>query len=163
MTTERVIEHNRKINLYNLHQIQFAETDCTSGTTDMDVSKKLVDNEGKVVMLVEALTKDYYSNGDLNATKGCFTKRFEFAKETVNSRPWFDFIVSFMTSVRYRMVLANNQKYLAYYSHIWLPKYEKEQCVIAELLNMKAVHEKDGIVKNTARATYAISVSPSHT
>ena len=97
MTIERVLEYNGKKDFYNLQQIQFAETDCTSETTDMDVSKKLVDNEGNIVMLIEALTMDYYSNDDLYATKGCFIKRFEFTKDIINSRPWFDFIVSFTT------------------------------------------------------------------
>ena len=146
MTIERVLEYNKKIDFYNLQQIQFAETDCTSETTDMDVSKKLVDNEGNIVMLIEALTMDYYSNDDLYATKGCFIKRFEFTKDIINSRPWFDFIVSFITSVRYRMVLSNNQKFLAYYNYIWSQKIDGEQCVIAELLDMKIVHKKNGIV-----------------
>lgn len=147
MTIERALECNGKIDIYNLQHIQFTETDCTSNTTDMDVSKKLVDNKGNVAMLVEAITMDFHSNDDLCATKGCFIKRFEFTKDIINSWPWFDFIVSFMTCVRYKMVLLSNQKkFLSYYNYIWSQKIEKEQCVIAELLDMKAVQKNDGII-----------------
>ena len=44
------------------------------------------------------------------------------------------------------MVLSNNQKFLAYYNYIWSQKIDGEQCVIAELLDMKIVHKKNGIV-----------------
>ncbi len=146
MTTERIIQYDGKIDFYNLQLMQLTESDITSETTDNQVSKKLIDKDGNIVMLIEAQTMDYYSNDDINATKGCFIKRFEFVKELVNTRPWLNFIASFMTGVRYRMVWSNNQKFLAYYNYIWSQKIEEEQCVIAELLDMKVVHKKNDIV-----------------
>ena len=64
--------------------MQLTESDITSETTDNQVSKKLIDKDGNIVMLIEAQIMDYYSNDDINATKGCFIKRFEFVKELVN-------------------------------------------------------------------------------
>jgi hypothetical protein len=42
--------------------------------------------------------------------------------------------------------LLGEEKFLDYYNYIWSQKIEEEQCVIAELLDMKVVHKKNDIV-----------------
>ena len=66
MTTERIIQYDGKIDFYNLQLMQLTESDITSETTDNQVSKKLIDKDGNIVMLIEAQTMDYYSNDDLS-------------------------------------------------------------------------------------------------
>lgn len=146
MTIERVIHYNGEIDLFNLQQIRFSETDRTSETTDMDVSKMLVDSDGNILVLIEVLTIDFYPTDDANNTKGCYIKRFEFAEAILDKQPFIDFIKDFVTSVRYRMVWTNGNRFKAYYNYIWTQKNENEQCVIAEILELEAIHKEGGVV-----------------
>ena len=66
MTTERIIQYDGKIDFYNLQLMQLTKSDITSETTDNQVSKKLIDKDGNIVMIIEAQTMDYYSNDDIN-------------------------------------------------------------------------------------------------
>ena len=146
MTIERVLHYNREIDLFNLQQTRFSETDRTSETTDMNVSKMLVDREGNILVLIEVLTMDFYPTDDANNTKGCYIKRFEFVEDILDKQPFIDFIKDFVTSVRYRMVWTNGNMFKAYYNYIWSQKNENEQCVIAEILELEEIHKEGGVV-----------------
>lgn len=65
MTIERVLEYNGKIDFYNLQQIKFAETDCTSETTDMDVSNLYISFKKSVVHILHYIHHSHINNHPL--------------------------------------------------------------------------------------------------
>lgn len=146
MTTEKVIQYDGKVDLFNLQQVHFSEANRTSCSTDMEISKCLIDKNGTIVLLIEAITMDLNLKDGTNITKGCYIKRFEFTEDLIDTQPWIDFMESFITSVRYKMVLVNNERFKAYYSYIWSQKGNKERCIIAEFLGLKEILNENGII-----------------
>jgi len=136
MTEELFIEFEGEINLYSLRKVMFDADDATDGTTDLSVSMKLIDDDGNVLMLIEALTVDFSEKDAKKYEKGCLIKRFEFVKRLINSSVWADFIMSFVTSVRYAMIPCGDCDYQCRYTYIWAQKHKNESCVIAKVLGL---------------------------
>lgn len=146
MTTEKVIQYDGKVDLFNLRQSHFSEINRTNCSTDMEISKCLIDKDGNIVLLIEALTMDFYLKDDININKGCYIKRFEYVEDLIGTQPWIDFMKSFITRVRYKMVWANNKRFKAYYNYIWSQKEDNKRCIIAEILELKEVLNVNGII-----------------
>lgn len=136
MTEERFIEFEGAINLFELRKVMFDAIDATDETTDITVSMKLLDDEGNVLMLIEALSLDFFENDAKKYEKGCLIKRFEFVERLINSSAWADFIMSFVTSVRYAMIPCGDCDYQCRYTYIWAQKHKDEPCVIAKVLGL---------------------------
>jgi hypothetical protein len=136
MTEERFIEIEGTINLFELRKVMFDATDATDEATDRTVSMKLLDDESNVLMLIEALSLDFSESDAKKYEKGCLIKRFEFVERLINSSAWADFIMSFVTSVRYAMIPCGDCDYQCRYTYIWVQKHKDEPCVIAKVLGL---------------------------
>ena len=136
MTEERFIDFEGAIYLFKLRKVMFDATDVTDEATDRTVSMKLIDDDGNVLMLIEALSLDFYESDAKKFEKGCLIKRFEFVERLINSSAWADFIMSFVTSVKYAMIPFGDCDYLCRYTYIWAQKHKDEPCVIAKVLGL---------------------------
>lgn len=136
MTEERFIEFEGDINLFELRKLMLDVADSTDEATDSTVSMKLVDGDGNVLMLIEALSLDFSESDAKKYEKGCLIKRFEFVERLINSSAWADFIMSFVTSVRYAMIPCGDCDYQCRYTYIWAQKHKDEPCVIAKVLGL---------------------------
>ena len=144
MTEERFIEFEGAINLYSLRKVMFDAEDATDEATDKSVSMKLIDGDGNVFMLIEALTTDFSESDAKKYEKGCLIKRFEFVERLINSSVWADFIMSFVTSVRYAMIPCGDCNYQCRYTYIWVQKHKYEPCVIAKVLGLDDIIDIEG-------------------
>lgn len=140
LTTEIIVDNNSKINLLGLQKMNFEKDDSTSDNTDMDVSMKLVDEFGEVVMLIEVIPMDLHLGDDETGNKGCFIKRVFIIKSIINTQPWYDFLNKFLTAVNYKMIPCNNNRFIARYNYIWAEKRKGEFCIIAEILGLDKVY-----------------------
>ena len=136
MTEERFIEFEGEIYLCGLHKVIFDADDATNGATDRTVSMKLINNDGNVLMLIEALAVDFSENDTKKYEKGCQIKRFEFVERLINSSVWADFIMSFVTSVQYAMIPRGDCDYQCRYTYIWVQIHKNEPCIIAKVLGL---------------------------
>lgn len=136
MTKECFIEFNGAINLTSLRKVMFEDNDVTDVATDKRTSMKLIDNNGHVLMLIEALALDFSASDAKRYEKGCLIKRFEYVERLVNSNVWDDFIKSFVNSVRYAMISCGDCNYLCRYRYIWVQQNKDKQCLIAKVLGL---------------------------
>ncbi len=143
MTEERFIEFDGGINLFGLRKLMLDVTDATDEATDRTVSMKLIDDGGNVLMLIEALSLDFSESDAKKYEKGCLIKRFEFVERLINSSVWADFIMSFVTSVRYAMIPCGDCDYQCRYTYIWAQKHKDESCVIAKVLGLDDIIDID--------------------
>lgn len=137
MTKETVLKPISNIDITTIHKARLSASEITSPQTDENVSMKLIDSSGNIIMLIEVLSCSINTIDDKTCRKGCFVKRFEFLEEFVNTPYWKEFLTSFMTAARYQMIPVEDGKYLAYYKYIWAQKELGSQCVIAEIFGME--------------------------
>ena len=149
MTEEKVFEYDGKININSLEKRMFDPTDVTDENTDLLTSMKIINEQGEIMMLIETVTKDYFSDGNTRCEKGCLIKRFEFCKMLVNTHIWHDFFKRFVTAIQYAMIQKNDE-YLPRYSYVWTKVYKDEPCIIAGIL---------GLDKKYCDGDYTINIS----
>lgn len=136
VTIERILQVDG-VDFSSLEKKPFTKSDVSNEMTDINVSMKLIDSFGNVVMLIEAMGIDIYPDDDSFGKKGCLVGRFEFVEGLINTHHWNDFLKSFLTSIRYSMIPCDNGHFLGRYKYIWAQKEEGQQCVIAEALGLK--------------------------
>lgn len=92
--------------------------------SDTDISFKLVNEEGDILMLIEGKPFNRFKDDDKKVHIGCFIHRFEYWDEILNTEPFYDFLQKFLTAVRYKMVRCNGNRFLSYYKYLWtiIPK-----------------------------------------
>lgn len=143
MTIEGLIGREEAINLQKLHVADLDISDVIDNNSDIDVSAKLVDEDGNIVMIIEAMPMNISHNEDSNNERGCFIRRFEFTECLVNTQPWTDCFISFGTGVRYKMELGENDMFVSYYKYVWAKMPRNEQCVVADVLGMEEFADED--------------------
>lgn len=146
LTTEKKLQINGDFDWLSLKIEPFCDKEVSNELTDTDVSMRLVDANGNVVLLIEAIGVDINENDDANNTRGCFIKRFEFVEDIINTEYYTEFLNSFLSRVCYSMIPCDNGRFLGRYYYIWVQKSEEQQCVIAEALGLIEVLNADNIV-----------------
>ena len=145
MTEEYFIEFEREINCSGLQNRMFDVSDATDEATDSATSQKLIDDEGNVLMLIEALAVDFSEKDDKKYEKGCFIKRFEVVEKLINSQVWTDFLKSFVTSARYAMIPCGDCDFESKYTYIWAQKEINDPCIIATVFGLDDVIDIEGV------------------
>ena len=57
----------------------------------------------------------------------------------MNSHVWADFLLSFVTSVRYAMIPCGECDFQCRYTYIWAQKNIDDPCIIAKILGMEDI------------------------
>lgn len=139
MTKETILKPIANIDITTIHKERLSASEITSPQTDADISMKLVDNSGNVIMLIEVSSCTINAKDEEIYRKGCFVNRFEFVENFVNTTCWTEFLKTFITAARCQMIPVETGKYLARYQYIWAQKEIGCQCVIAEIFGLKEI------------------------
>ena len=151
MTIERKIDYPKiDVNLINQFPVQLDKSEITDVSSDLGVSFKFVDNEGKTVLLIEARELNFEREEDNCLIHGCFIRKFEFVEELLyspyNETILHDFISLFIALVRNKTFCLDDKTIMQGYQYIWAEKDSNIQCVIAEILGLNIIYKDDGIV-----------------
>lgn len=119
-------------------------SECMDPNSDTEVSFKLVNEEGDVLMLIEAKPLNRFKDDDKKAHIGCFIHRFEYWEEILNTEQFHDFLRDFLTAVRYKMVRCNGNSFLSYYKYLWtiIPKISFS--IIDDIFEFEDIIEEEG-------------------
>ena len=151
MTDEDFIEFEGNIDVSKLTIQDFSPQDVTDEMTDHLASKKLVDEKGNVLMLIEVVATDYCSQNEaMKNERGCFIKRFKFDERLINSPIWENLLKASYTSVRYAL-LPCESGFQVRYTYLWAQMPEDEQCVIGEAIGLDDAVIADGEIKTYIR------------
>lgn len=121
-------------------------SECMDPNSDTDVSFKLVNEEGDVLMLIEAKLLNRFKDDDQKAHMGCFIHRFEYWDEILRTEPFWDFLRDFLTAVRFKMVY-NDNRFLSYYKYLWTIISKKSFSIIGDILYFEEkVDDSDNII-----------------
>ena len=94
MTIERKIDYPKiDVNLINLFPVPLDKSEITDASSDLDISFKFVDNEGKTVLLIEACSSNIEGDKKIKEINGCFIRKFEFVEELLYP-PYDDLVLS---------------------------------------------------------------------
>lgn len=151
MIIEREIEYNRVLSFDTINQepLLLSKEDCIDEKTDRNVSIKMEDDEGTIILLLEVMLKCIDNEEQTWDIRGCYIRRFEYVNELLTGRfsSILDkFVRAFVTNVKYSLEPTKDGKYLSHYHYVWTDKIEnsaEEQCIIAIILKLP-VFLKDG-------------------
>ena len=141
MTIERKIDYPKiDVNLINLFPVPLDKSEITDASSDLDISFKFVDNEGKTVLLIEACSLNIECDEKIKEIHGCFIRKFEFVEELLyppyDNLVLLDFIRKFVSLVKCKTFKVSNGYIITGYQYIWAKKDDNTQCVIAEILGL---------------------------
>lgn len=153
MIIEKEIEYNHVLNFDTINQepLPLSKEDCIDEKTDRNVSIKMEDNEGTIILLLEVMLKCIDNADHQLCIRGCYIRRFEYVKELLTKRfsSILDkFVYAFATNVKYKLEPTEDGKYLSHYHYVWTDKIEnsaEEQCIIAKILGLNVLYKDDGI------------------
>ena len=149
MTIERKIDYPKiDVNLISRFPVRLDKSEITDASSDLAVSFKFVDNEGKTVLLIEVCELNFEKEEDKNLTHGCFIRKFEFVEELLyspyNETILYEFIRGFITFVKLKTFL-DDKTIMQGYQYIWAEKDSNIQCIIAEILDLNVIYKDEGI------------------
>ena len=150
-TFEKEIEYSKHLSFDSINQtaLQLDKSEATDESTDLSVSVKLVDNEGDVLLFLEAMPKCIDENESIKNIQGCYIRRFEYVYELLTPQyqsVLFRFIQAFVTHVKFNLVPLNSGEFLTNYQYVWADKDAKESCIIAHVLELSAFQKIANIV-----------------
>ena len=141
MTIENELDYNKGLDINRINQepILLNEQEIIDENTDLAISKKLVDEDGDTILLIEA-GRDWIDRAELNRyVFGCFIRRFEYIKEFLDC-PFFGLLNEFIQKFENRvevMPIPDEQSGLsARYHYLWAKRPENRHCLIASLLKL---------------------------
>lgn len=147
MTIERKIDYPKiDVNLISQFPVRLDKSEITDASSDLDMSFKFVDNEGKTVLLIEVCEWNFDKEEDNCLIHGCFIRKFEFVEELLyppyNENILYDFIRRFVTLVRNKPFCVDDETIMQGYQYIWAEKDSNIQCVIAKILGLNVIYDK---------------------
>ncbi len=146
ITIEKIIPYVKKISVDKLQRKTLDELDDIDNQTDLNISKKLVDENGNTVMLIECIPSNIFYNDVEKSDKGCFIRRFEFTENLTDIRVWEKFFSGLLTEVKFSMILCENEGFVSCYKYIWIEVYQNEETIIQDLPVFKMIREDQGKV-----------------
>ena len=121
-------------------------SECMDINSDTDISFKLVNEVGDILMLIEVKPLNRFKEDDKKAHIGCFIHRFEYWGEIQNTTQSYDFVQKFLTAVRYKMI-SNGNRFLSYYKYLWTIIPKNSFSIIDDIIYFeKKIEEGDNII-----------------
>ncbi len=137
----------------------FEDSDVTNKDTDKSISHKLIDKNGEVLILLEATTQDYYSDGDTKGYKGCFIHRFEYVENLVDAPTLNAFIQQFYLSVECCLVLCDESQFKCRYQYVWAITKKTDSSFLNSVLRLQTIEENDEFIVSMIRREMFATIS----
>ena len=144
MIIERAIHYEKELNLNSIVQEPkpLEKIDVLDDNTDIYVSLKLEDNEGNILMIIEAMPLCIDADEPNFNIQGCFIRRFEYVEQLLSSP--FNSVVdkcikTFAIRIKNRYVPLQQEGYLTQYQYVWTKKELRNECIIAAILKLPAI------------------------
>lgn len=146
ITTEKIIHTNRKTDCKTLRKEHLDTKKVICKNFDRTISFKVVDDDGNIYMLVEAVHSVINEQNLVNEHHGCFISRFIADEYFMKTTKFRQCISEFVESVKYAMTDAETKtetgkKYKMRYQYIWARKLKGDYCHIAGQLDMPLFDE----------------------
>lgn len=139
-----MIEYPKGLTLNSIRQdpVRLEESDGIEKQTDLSASLKLVDTDGRVLLLIETEPRCIDACEPDKNIMGCYIRRFEYVADFFRA-PYSSIRDSFISAFKHRLIASpvplKRNGLLTYYSYIWAEIGEGAGCVITELLDMPVV------------------------
>lgn len=147
MTIEKELDYKKELDVNRINQepIPLNQNELIDANSDINVSMKMVDEDGDIVLLIEAGPRCIYKNEPDRCMIGCFIYRFEYVKDFLQhpcSIVLDDFLHKFECSVNLNQTPTAQDK-LVHFQFLWAEQLANNKCLIADLLHLP-LFLKDG-------------------
>lgn len=141
-TIENVISYPYTFDLNEINQtpIPLSHEEILDKDTNRDISLKLVDNDGRTILLIEVMSLNIEKKDLEKGINGCFIRRFEYVPQLLSDEIFSDvlykFISTFVNNVKYYLLETKDKQYLSYYQYIWVLKGKTGESLIVNILDL---------------------------
>lgn len=142
MTIENIINYKGTLTLNSINQecLPLQSTDVIDAHSDLQVSLKMTDIDGRTILLLEAKSQCIDDSEINRNVVGCHIIRFEYVTQMMEQPLTLvleNFIRAFITNATYKLVPLPDSSYKTNYQYVWCDSLEQTKLTISHLLGLE--------------------------